>query len=125
MSINSEDEVKPVHKSKNFVEPAVNRSAVENPKLRGSGRTHRQLDKVPPGSVFLVHNAAMKATAANILSKMDKVQSVKVLIMHDVHSLQMLRGSSMPVYVDHWLWDHCTLDFRDRLESLRNLVRSS
>lgn len=101
---------------------AVDRSAVENPKLRGTGRTHRKLENVPPGSIFLVHNSAMKMHAVNILNKLDKAQSVKVLIMHDVHSLQMLRGLSSPVYVDHWLWDHCTPEFKESLKGNRRLV---
>ena len=100
------------------VEPAA-----EPAKLRGTGRTHRQLEALPERAIFLVHNQSMKMHAVTILEKLGKnVQTVKVLIIHDLHSLEMMRGISWPIYVDHWLWDHSTEIFRVRVQEYRNFV---
>lgn len=95
----------------------------EPAKLRGTGRTYNQLAALPERAIFLVHNQSMKLHAVNILQRMDKnLQTIKVLIIHDMHSLSMLRGLSAPIYVDHWLWDHGTLEFRVAVQQHRNFV---
>jgi hypothetical protein len=97
--------------------------ASEPAKMRGTGRTYNQLSALPERAIFLVHNQSMKLHAVNILQRLDKnLQTIKVLIIHDMHSLQMLRGMSAPIYVDHWLWDHGTPEFRAQVQQHRHFV---
>ena len=86
----------------------------ENPKLRGTGRTHRAIEAIEGNAVFLVHSYAMKAHAQMIIAKTRK-EGIKVLVIIDNWSLFMIKGIRLPVHCDHELWRRCPDIIRNEL----------
>lgn len=73
---------------------------------RGTGRTYRQLEKLQPGDVFLVHHQNARRQATDMLHQHFGGKSVLVKVAHGVHP-DFLRGmrSGTWIEVDHWLWE--------------------
>lgn len=91
---------------------------------RGSGRTHRQLQRVPKeGAIFLVHNRAMMQHAQDIATKIHGPDhKIKMELIVDDWSLHKLRGTRAPIYCDHWLWDRSPQVIRDGMLEHRNFL---
>ena len=94
---------------------------------RGTGRTYRQLEALPDGGVFVVHTNAMRHHVRRTLNAQGrKSDAVSVRVVTGSMDTDLLRGLSVPLAVDHAVWDAVSPETCDELRFVldRNLAHA-
>jgi len=87
---------------------------------RASGRTHRALEALPDGGVFVVHSLRFRPHVEHVLHNQGRAHDAVRVV--SVVNLNALRGLNKPVVVDHFVYEDETLP-RSTLAELDLLVQ--
>lgn len=92
-----------------------------NDKLRGTGRTTREIMRMPDeGGIFIVHNGPMRSYVHDLMEHHrgeDFAQRCLIAVVRNLEDVDRVRGIRLPIYIDHAWFDApgTTYDMYDRL----------